>query len=421
MEKIKNIYGQIEKQYEDCLYKKTCLDYVYLVILGIYLLFYFADTTMFEIMWPSNFAWVLRLITMMVVLLKFLSYKNNVELKDAVLIFSTMIIFLAVWHRTGYTILYDTALLLVGAFRINYKKILKVYLIICFPFSIYTIIASQIGIVTNLVYNQHGRIRESFGFIYPTDFAAHVFYIFVAWVLIREFKCSIIELLIMVFAVILLNIFSDTRCSEITIVLLILGVLFLKLKNKFGINKKIEKFFCEIFKIVCMIIPFMAAVFMILLCRFYNPSNTVMAAVNNILSQRLKLGKKIFDYYDVQMWGQYILMAGNGGSLEQPEDYTFIDCSYMNILMRFGILIFCIVIFMLWFIMIKNYNNPFILGALFLICIHSMIEHHLFEFYYNIFIILALAQFDERSIGQTNIGTFKYIKNKIRIGWKCTN
>ena len=74
-----------------------------------------------------------------------------------------MTIFLAVWHRTGYNILYDTALLLAGAFQINYRKILKVYLLVCIPFLIYTIIASQIGIVTNLIYNQHGRIRESFG------------------------------------------------------------------------------------------------------------------------------------------------------------------------------------------------------------------------------------------------------------------
>ena len=54
---------------------------------------------MFEIMWPSDFTWVLRLITLIIVLLRFLSYKDNVELKDIVLIFFTMTIFLAVWHR----------------------------------------------------------------------------------------------------------------------------------------------------------------------------------------------------------------------------------------------------------------------------------------------------------------------------------
>lgn len=415
MEKIKKIYGQIEKKYENCLYKKLCLDYLYLVILGIYLFFYFADTTMFEIMWPSDFTWVLRLITLIIVLLRFLSYKDNVELKDIVLIFFTMTIFLAVWHRTGYNILYDTALLLAGAFQINYRKILKVYLLVCIPFLIYTIIASQIGIVTNLIYNQHGRIRESFGFVYPTDFAAHVFYIFATWVLIRELKCSIIELFIMLLTVILLNFFSDTRCSEIAIVLLVLGVLVLKFKHKLAINIKIAKALSKIFKIVCMILPFLLAVFMTFLCRFYNPSNTIMAFVNSILSQRLKLGKKIFDYYDIQIWGQYVQMSGNGGSLEQPADYTFIDCSYINILMRFGILIFCIVIFILWCIMIKNYNNVFILGILMLICIHSMIEHHLFEFYYNIFIILPLALFNKQFIERTNTGVLKCIKNRMII------
>lgn len=412
MEKLSSICECIEKKWESFAYKERLMDSMYLLIFGIYMFFYFADTTMFEIMWPADFIWVLRLLTLMFIIFKLAVQKNAINLKNTLFIIGVMTLFFAIWHRTGYTLLYDTAVLLVGAYRVYYKKILKVYLIVAVPFTVYTIFASQMGIVTNLIYNQHGRIREAFGFIYPTDFAAHIFYMFVAWVLLRELKCTIWELLFMFLAVVLLDAYCDTRCSEITIVALVLGVLFLKFANKSDKNKHIFNNILKVIKVLCMVIPVIAAFAMTILCRFYNPNNAVMNFLNSILSQRLKLGKKIFDYYDVQIWGQYVYMVGNGGTTEKPKDYTFIDCSYINILMRFGILVFCVVLLILWIIMLKNYNNMFILGTLGLICIHSMIEHHLFTFYFNIFIILPLAAYSTK-IEKQDVSLKKlFIKNR---------
>ena len=45
------------------------------------------------------------------------------------------------------------ALLVVGAYQVNYKKILKLYLSITFPITISAIIASNLGIITNLIYD----------------------------------------------------------------------------------------------------------------------------------------------------------------------------------------------------------------------------------------------------------------------------
>ena len=69
-------------------------------------------------------------------------------------------------------------------------------------------------------------------------------------------------------------------------------------------------------------------------------------------------------------------MEGNGRKTNFDFRYTFIDCSYLNMLMRFGIIVFIIVLFLIEITMIRNYNNIFILGLIALICLHSAIEHH---------------------------------------------
>ena len=43
---------------------------------------------------------------------------------------------------------------------------------------------------------------------------------------------------------------------------------------------------------------------------------------------------------------------------------------------------------------IKSLKNPFLLAIIVIVCIHSMIEQHLFELHYNIFFMLAFANFN---------------------------
>ena len=106
------------------------------------------------------------------------------------------------------------------------------------------------------------------------------------------------------------------------------------------------------------------------------------------------MGKKTFDLYDIKLWGQYIELRSSGGTTDPVPDYFFIDCSYLNILMRFGLAVFVITIFLLCIMIIKSLKNPFLLAIIVIVCIHSMIEQHLFELHYNIFFMLAFANFN---------------------------
>lgn len=369
-----------------------CWNYAYLIILSLFLLHYFPQTIQYPSTWPRiNYNYIHNILIVYVILKHAFLNKVTLTKKESVLFLLLLLTFSFSTQFTGYAEVFDTALLIVGAKDVYYKHILRIYLLIKIPLIIATIVASQTGLIEDLIYNQNGRIREAFGFIYPTDFAAQIFFVFVAWMLLRQLKISFIELGFMAVVAFLLKKFCDARCSVTCILLTLCFVILLRISKKNYKDSNLCKWAAKWFRRGCIIAPYIFGGTMILLCRYYNPDNPIMRVLNNVTSQRLRLGKKTFDTYDVKLFGQYIEMWGNGGSTQKPLDYTFIDCSYINILMRFGLLVFGLILILITFVMLQNYKNLLLLGLIVFICLHSMMEHHLFEINYNIIIVLPFS------------------------------
>lgn len=371
-------------------------EYVYLIIFSFFLLFYSLYTIQYPEYWPQiNFNY-LRTVLFVYVFFKYTFInKECLTMNETVLIFILLCSFLVSYQNTGYIELLDTAFLILGAKGLNYQSVLKTYLLVKVMFIISIVLGSQLGILENLVYNQHGRIRESFGFIYPTDFAAQVFFVIGAWAILRQMRLTGFELAGMVLLAVFLKWKCDARTSTICILCIVGSVILLKVAEHFGKQNSICEKIQKILKIGFLSSPYIFAGFMILACRFYNPDNSILAWINKITTQRLRLGKKTFDNYNVNLFGQYIEMAGNGGTTEKPADYTFIDCSYNNILMRFGLVVFAVVMLLITFVMFKYYQNILVMGVLAVICLHSVMEHHLLEMHYNFMLLLPFCLFSE--------------------------
>ena len=383
----------------------------YLFILALFLIHYFSQTILYPVEWEKIDYNYIHTFLFVYVFFKYAIMKNfSLRSIEGILAFLLVVIFCLSYRHTGYMEVLDTVLLILGAKEVRYESILKIYILVKTPLIILTIVGSQIGILQNLVYNQEGRVREAFGFVYPTDFAAQIFYVFVAWIFLRQLRTSFFELIIMGMIALFLEYKCDPRCSVVCVCVIIISTVLAKILNRQG--EILNKFLRSVLNItskVCMLVPVITSGFMIFICRFYSPSNRFLFWLNNITSQRLKLGKKIFDYYDVQLFGQYIEMYGNGGTTEKPIDYTFIDCSYINILMRFGLGVFILILVLLIILMWQNHKNLFSLMLLTVVCIHSMMEHHLFEIHYNFTLLLHF------SLGFSEIykGYLKF-KNKLQ-------
>lgn len=302
-----------------------------------------------------------------------------VDMKKILFVFLIIGSFVIARRYSGADALLETRLLIAGANDIDYRKILKVYLIVEIPMIICTMIVGYTGVITNLVYHRGDQVRMSFGFIYPTDFAAGIVFMITVWIVLRQARCTWIEIGMMI---------------------LIICVVYLKIRNKLAAKKGKGYIPSLLLKILCLVAPYGLAGFMILVSRFYRPDIEWMAKLNTLFSTRLSLGKEVFDRYDVQIWGQDIPMRGNGGSTEVVADYFFIDSSYVNILMRLGLVVFILVMLIISIIMIKNLNLPYMLMAMAIVCIHSVMEHHMFEAYYDVFLMLPFANFDVKDIGK---------------------
>lgn len=366
----------------------------YISILSIFLIYYELQTIMYPAEWIGFNYFYLKTFLCVFLFVKYV-LKENRKIGVLEFVLAVMIIysFMMSYQNAGYGILLDTMLLILGAKDISYRLIVKTYIAVKVPIIFLTIICSKIGIVTNLIYNQHGRIREALGFVYPTDFAAQIFFVFIAWVCLREIKISYLELIVMLVIAGILKRYCDARCSVLCIVLLVVWITFLKCMQHISVNYKVIYWGKCIFRGSALASPYLFTLFMILASRFYNPENEILKKINKLINNRLLLGNKGFEDYDSSLYGQYITMIGNGGTTEQPQNYNFLDCSYVNMWLRFGGLVFIVVLLIISYLMLKNWNNILLIGIIVLICLHSIIEHHLFEFYYNIMILLPLAHF----------------------------
>ena len=369
--------------------------FLYILLLAIFLVHYEMQTIMYPADWPVfNYIYLRTFLCMFLFVKYAFGEKKHFGVSETILAIMISFSFFMAYQYAGYAKLFDTALLILCAKDISYRSVIKTYISVKLPMILLTIILSQTGLVENLIYDQHGRIREAFGFVYPTDFAAQIFFLFAAWACLRELRITYLELAGMVVSAFLLKYFCDPRCSVICIILLVLWMVFQK--NKKYIPKKLRysKLLHGIFKWGCLAVPYCFAGFMILVSRFYNPENAVLSFLNSLVNGRLALGYEGFVNYDSTWYGQYIEMIGNGGTTEKVVGYNFIDCSYLNIWLCFGSVIFVTVLVLLSYLTIKNWKHTLLLGIIILICLHSVIEHHLIEFHYNFMMLLPFTSWN---------------------------
>ena len=81
-------------------------------------------------------------------------------------------------------------------------------------------------------------------------------------------RCTWIEIGMMIISVVLFEKYCDVRNSEIVMMILIICVVYLKIRNKLGAKKGKGYIPSLLLKILCLVAPYGLAGFMILVSRF---------------------------------------------------------------------------------------------------------------------------------------------------------
>ena len=323
----------------------------------------------------------------LVLSLRFLFIKNfsiSFIVSGILLIVTSLCVFL----QTGATNFLLYSLLILLLYDVDVDVILKTYVFIAGSIVIGIFLLSIIGLLPNLQFAQVRSsglvIRNSFGFIYPTDFASHCFYLFIAWGYLLREKYIWLRVAVGVALSAFIIKFCDARLNSMSI--LIAVIIFLVMY--YTKEKKFKVYY---------ILPYSAAIFsslMFYLSSHFSFSSPFFVKLNDFFSMRLFLGKNALDTYKLHLFGtNNVKFIGYGDTTESVLSYNYVDSSYIQMLFYYGIVpvVLLVLVYVLSSRRFYKEGKMLFLSLLSLITINCMIEAFWIRPGYNIFMFTLFA------------------------------
>ena len=335
------------------------------------------DRTFFQV--KVNFLFLIVLLLG----LRFL-YKMRVSYKYLILSILLLLSGVLVYFQTNRLNFLVYSMLLVLLVNVDMKVVLRNYVVVAGILVVGVFLLSLVGMVPNLQYNRAGVIRNSFGFIYPTDFASHCFYLFLAISYLLKDKFIWTRSLFGVLLSAFIIKYCDARLNALSILLATVIFIYFYYSN----GKKLKIF---------ALLPYSAVVFastVTYLSYKFSWSNPFLVSINKLITGRLALGRNAFDTFGVHLFGtRNVQFIGSGGKTESVIGYNYVDSSYVQMLFTYGILPVVLLIIIYVVASRKQYKDGqyLFVAILSLIAFNCMIEAFWFVPTYNIFMFLLFT------------------------------
>ena len=352
------------------------------IVVSVVVFFNTISTTMLE---RTFFQVKVNFLFLVVLLLglRFL-YKMRVSYKYLILSILLLLSGVLVYFQTNRLNFLVYSMLLVLLVNVDMKVVLRNYVVVAGILVFGVFLLSLVGIVPNLQYNRAGVIRNSFGFIYPTDFASHCFYLFLAISYLLKDKFIWTRSLFGVLLSAFIIKYCDARLNALSI--LLATVIFIYFY--YSKEKKLKIF---------ALFPYSAVVFasvVTYLSYKFSWSNPFLVTVNKLITGRLGLGRNAFDTFGVHLFGtRNVQFIGSGGKTESVIGYNYVDSSYVQMLFTYGIVPVVLLIIIYVVASRKQYKDGqyLLVAILSLIAFNCMIEAFWFVPTYNIFMFLLFT------------------------------
>lgn len=367
---------------------------IYLILLAFFVGMRFLLSTMFTIYWPKYFYRTLTVIGVVLVLMHLMLAKD-IKKKEILAMLVVTFVFMMSHYVSRYDFLVDLLILILGAYRVNFRNILKTYIAVWSVLLVVTIIGAMTGLAENLVYYQGEggeRVRMALGICYPTDLAAYVAFLMFTYVCVRYEYITYLEIGVMAVLAGAVYYITDARTDFIVMEMLVVVVL---------LAKKFKKLFLVItekkwIRNVCIIFPIAMCLFVWLISASFTFDNNTLIELDGKMSGRLSLGNLALNSYHPNAFGQYVYEKGAGGSTEYSDFYFFIDSSYLSIGIKYGIVFLIMIWWNLAEIIKKIWNKKtcYMLICVMMILIQSVMEHHYIQYWFNPFLIALFAMID---------------------------
>ena len=352
------------------------------IVVSVVVFFNTISTTMLE---RTFFQVKVNFLFLVVLLLglRFL-YKMRVSYKYLILSILLLLSGGLVYFQTNRLNFLVYSMLLVLLVNVDMKVVLRNYVVVAGILVVGVFLLSLVGMVPNLQYNRAGVIRNSFGFIYPTDFASHCFYLFLAISYLLKDKFIWTRSLFGVLLSAFIIKYCDARLNAMSILLAAVIFIYFYYSN----GKKLKIF---------ALLPYSAVVFASIITYLsykFSWSNPFLVSVNKLITGRLALGRNAFDTFGVHLFGtRNVQFIGSGGKTESVIGYNYVDSSYVQMLFTYGIVPVVLLIIIYVVASKKQYKDGqyLLVAILSLIAFNCMIEAFWFVPTYNIFMFLLFT------------------------------
>ena len=270
---------------------------------------------------------------------------------------------------------------------IKFKKILKITLLVQIILASFIIGSSLTGIIKNDIWlRSNGSFRYGLGYTYCTFSANFYYHIILMYLYVKDEKgINLIETCIILIINQILYILTDTKAVYYLIWLLVIAICINKVRKR---RVKFNFLTRVLYKYCFIISALIAIVFSIL----YDASNKFYIFLNAVFTDRLVLGNLMYKQYGIPLFGQNVLWVTGRAGIERASNtvYNFVDSSYLNIAINFGIVILILVCLGFTAIesnLIKNNRKNQCLVLAFL-AIHSISDPQLLQMQYHAFLLM---------------------------------
>lgn len=353
------------------------------------------QTTMFNYPFKGKFGSVYLLACIGVLALKVICF-DKLNFRQMLLSAILLGIGVMTYLKSKSTVMLMLMVMIIGARNINFDKILKVYLAIVIGGLVIAFVAAMLGIIEDISNERYifsiCMKGHSFGIINTTDFAAHIFFAFLVIFYLRRNRQQWFDYVLAVGVAIGLFFVTharlDSGCMIIMVLLFAMGDIAAKADTGSG-GKVFDFLHARLYPFVMPILT--AGIFILSLA--YSAENKILNIINRVTTNRLGLAHTDFERRSITLFGQHIKMYGwgKGKGVPETEGYTFIDISYQQVLLCYGVVSLVALLSMYVHMALKNKKNRHFLYCILLIAINCTLAHHLHELAYNPFTLAFLA------------------------------
>lgn len=282
----------------------------------------------------------------------------------------------------------NVLLLVFSARDIEFKKLLGTFSLATFSVLIVTILASKMGIISNMLMSADAGYRYSLGFSYVSFASQRMFFALCSYLIFRGKKISYLELLALLMSTIYMYQQTSTT-SPLYLSLLILTYALFSLKlfkfdfiNSNVITTSIAKY------------AFILALAITLYFCFYSTGD-LFHLVDQLTHNRLRLSVQGFRNFGVSLLGRPISFTTLDIFGNYASNYNFIDSSFVQLLVIDGLAVSVFMLAALTCVM--NYfvvnRKDIILACLGVMVIHGMFDPQMLVLRYSPLILLISRLF----------------------------